>query len=116
MVPRVLNVCESLFYLTHNVLRHFRFSKSYGLLHDSFYWPNMWRDLELAYVPACAECQRNKGSTKKPCGPLHPLSTPDQQGDSAAIDFIGPLPEDEGYDCIVTFTDRLNSDIRIVAT
>jgi hypothetical protein len=32
------------------------------------------------------------------------------------MDFIGSLPEDEGYDCIVTFTDRLNSDIRIVAT
>jgi hypothetical protein len=41
MVPRVSNVCESLFYLAHNVLGHFGFSKSYGLLRDSFYWPNM---------------------------------------------------------------------------
>jgi hypothetical protein len=33
-----------------------------------------------------------------------------------AIDFIGPLPEDEGFDCIVSMTDRLNSDIRLVPT
>jgi hypothetical protein len=32
------------------------------------------------------------------------------------MDFIGPLPEDEGFDCIVTFTDRLNSDLRVIPT
>ena len=32
------------------------------------------------------------------------------------IDFIGPLPEDEGFNCIVTMTDRAGSDIRIVPT
>jgi len=30
------------------------------------------------------------------------------------MDFIGPLPEDDGCDTIITFTDRLNSDIRLV--
>ena len=33
-----------------------------------------------------------------------------------AIDFIGPLPEDEEYDCIVTMTDRTGSDVRVVPT
>jgi hypothetical protein len=32
------------------------------------------------------------------------------------MDFIGPLPTDEGYDCILTITDRLGSDIRIIPT
>ena len=36
--------------------------------------------------------------------------------ESIAMDFIGPLPEDEGSDCILTITDRLGSDIQIVAT
>jgi hypothetical protein len=48
-------------------------------------------------------------------GLLHPLPTPDQHGDLVTIDFIGPLPKDEGCDCIVTFTDRLNSNIWIIA-
>jgi hypothetical protein len=32
------------------------------------------------------------------------------------MDFIGLLPLDEGFDCILSMTDRLGSDIRIVPT
>ena len=32
------------------------------------------------------------------------------------MDFIGPLPLDEGYDCILSITDRLGSDVRIIPT
>ena len=33
-----------------------------------------------------------------------------------AMDFIRPLPEDEGSDSILTITDRLGSDIQIIPT
>jgi hypothetical protein len=116
IIPRNASICETLFHLAHDVLGHFGFAKSYGSLHESFYWPNMRRDLELAYIPACADCQCNKPTMKKPMGPLHLLPIPDQRGDSVVMDFIGPLPEDEGYNCIVSFTDHLNSDVRIIPT
>ena len=32
------------------------------------------------------------------------------------MDFIGPLPMDQGHDCILTITDRLGSEIRIIPT
>jgi len=64
----------------------------------------------------CPDCQCNKSSTTKPYGPLHPLPIPNQHGDSIAIDFIGPLPEDRGHNCIITFTDRLGSNIQLVLT
>jgi hypothetical protein len=32
------------------------------------------------------------------------------------MDFIGPLPEDEGYNCILSMTDHLGADIRMVPT
>ena len=32
------------------------------------------------------------------------------------MDFIGPLPLDQNHDCILTITDRLGSDIRIIPT
>lgn len=83
---------------------------------STVYWPNMWWDLENVYVPACADCQCNKPTTKKALGPLHPLPILDQHGDSVAMDFIGPLPEDKGFNCIVSFTDHLNSDVRIIPT
>jgi len=74
----------------------------------------MHRDLEESYIPACPDCARNKGRTTKPAGPLHPLPVPDGQGDSIAIDFIGPLPTEQGYDGIMTITDHLGADIRLV--
>ena len=71
---------------------------------------------ETAYIPSCTECLRNKSSTHKPTGPLHPLPIPDTRGDSVAMDFIGPLPLDENFDCILSMTDQLGSDIRIIPT
>jgi hypothetical protein len=47
-------------------------------------------------------------------GPLYPLLVPDQCGDSVIIDFMGPLPPDDDCDTIITSTDRLGSDIRLV--
>lgn len=109
IIPCVSDIRETLFRLSHDVLGHFGFDKTYGSLRESFYWPNMRKELESAYLPGCVECQPNKSTTSKPTGPLHPLPVPDARGDSVAMDFIGPLPLDEGYDMIVTFTDRLGS-------
>jgi len=116
IIPQTGTLHETLFSLAHDALGHFGFNKTYGSLREAYYWPNMQRDLEQGYVPSCPDCQHNKLSTIKPYGPLHPLPIPDKWGDSVAIDFIGPLPEDEGKNCIITFTDRLGSDIQLVAS
>jgi hypothetical protein len=76
----------------------------------------MRTNLEQGYIPSCVDCQRNKNSSQKPTGPLHPLPVPDDRCDSVAMDFIGPLPSDKGHDCILTITDRLGSDIQIIPT
>ena len=54
-------------------------------------------------------------TTRAP-GPLHPLPTPDKQGNSVALDFISPLPTDNGYDCVLSLMDHLGSDVRIIPT
>lgn len=116
VIPRVADIRENLFHLAHDCLGHFGTDKSYAALHEVYYWPNMRRDLEKGYIPACVDCQRNKSRTTKPAGPLHPLPIPERHGDSVAIDFVGPLPLDSGFDMICSMTCRLGSDIRIVAT
>ena len=116
IIPHTGSLRELLFQLAHDTLGHFGFDKTYGSLRSAYYWPNMRRDLEKGYVASCPECQPNKSSTLKLIGPLHLLPIPDQCGDSVAIDFIGPLPEDNGFNCIITFTDRLGSDIQLAAT
>lgn len=114
LIPRDTSIRETLFRLAHDSLGHAGFDKAYASLRDDYYWPNMRRDLEGAYIPSCTDCQRNKSRTSKPPGPLHPLPVPDQRFQSVAIDFIGPLPKDKGYDSIITMTDRAGADIQIV--
>ena len=40
----------------------------------------------------------------------------DWRGDSVAMDFISPLPLDNNFDCILSITDPLKSDIHIIPT
>lgn len=114
VIPCYRDICKQLFQPVHDSLGHFGFQKSYASLKDVYYWPNMRRDLEQAYVPSCESCQRNKTHTHTLPGPLHPLPVPDACFDSIVIDFIGPLPPDEGFNSIITMTDWLGADIRIV--
>ena len=76
----------------------------------------MQHNLEEAYIPTCVKCQHNKSSTTKSISPLHPLPIPDKCCNSVTIDFIGPLLLDHGFDCIITFTDHLGSDIQLIPT
>jgi hypothetical protein len=116
VIPQDLKVRELLYNLAHDTLGHIGFDKSYESLCGSYYWPNMRRDLENTYIPSCVECQHNKDRTSKPTGPLHPLPVPDDRFDTVALDFIGPLPEENSKDTILTMTDPLGADIRIVGT
>ena len=114
VIPRHGNIRETLFLLAHDTLGHFGFKKSYGSLKDAYYWPNMRKDLENTYIPSCTSCQRNKSPTRKPIGPLHPTPIPDGRFKNLAIDFIGPLPKDNGFDQIITITDMLGTDYRLI--
>jgi hypothetical protein len=116
IIPRFSTLHEDLFCFAHDSLGHFGAKKSYASIRDCYYWPNMCKDLENAYVPACTECQRNKSRTMKVKGPLHPLPIPNVCSDSVCLDFVGPLPKDEGHNCILTLTDRLGSDIHLILT
>ena len=57
VIPRHGDIHKTLFLLAHNSLGHFGFEKSYRSLKDSYYWPNMRKDLEEMYIPSCASCQ-----------------------------------------------------------
>lgn len=115
VVPGVGSLREDLFRLAHDAVGHYGFDKSYAYLKDSFFWPSMRTELEKYYIPGCDACQRNKPLTRKNKGPLHPTPTPDGRLSSVGLDFVGPLPEDNGFDCILTMTCRLHADLRIAA-
>nr|GAT44984.1 reverse transcriptase-RNase H-integrase [Mycena chlorophos] len=115
IIPRANGLRETFFQIAHDALGHFGFDKSYASLRNSYYWPNMRKEFEGSYIPSCADCQRNKSRThRKGGGPLHPLPVPDGRCESVALDFIGPLPEEEGFNCLLTLTCRLGSDVQFV--
>jgi hypothetical protein len=74
----------------------------YDVLKEVFYWPGMQTFLKLVYIPGCLDCQRNKAPTTKPMGPLHPLLVPNGHFKSIAMDFVGPLPEEDGCNAILS--------------
>ncbi|KAJ3575561.1 hypothetical protein NP233_g1018 [Leucocoprinus birnbaumii] len=114
IIPRVGNIRETILGIAHKILGHFGFDKTYTTLKDAFYWPGMRTYLEQTHIPGCEDCQKNKAPTSKPVGPLHPLPVPDGRFKSIAMDFVGPLPEENGCDQILTITDRLGADVRLI--
>ncbi|KAJ3553691.1 hypothetical protein NP233_g12588 [Leucocoprinus birnbaumii] len=114
IIPRVGNIRETILGIAHKLLGHFGFDKTYATLKEAFYWPGMRTYLERTYIPGCEDCQKNKAPTTKPVGPLHPLPVPDGRFRSIAMDFVGPLPEENGCDQILTITDRLGADVRLI--
>jgi hypothetical protein len=116
VVPECMGLQESLFHMTYDSLGHFCTAKTYSSLCDSFYRLNVRQDLEEGYIQGCAKCQRNKSHTTKMIGPLHLLPVPDGCCDSIAMDFMGPLPKDSEYNAILTITDHLGSNIRLIPT
>jgi len=116
LMPHIGDIHENLFRLAHDTLSHFGANKSYATLCDTYFWPNMWCDLEKVYIPSCQDCQRNKSHTTKAPRPLHPLPVLDDHGTSVAIDFVGPLKLDQGFNCILMITDQLGANIHIIPT
>ena len=65
---------------------------------------------------SCGSCAHNKSSTQAPAGFLHPLPVPSNRFLEIALDFVSPLPESNGYDCILIMMDRFTDYVLIKPT
>ena len=90
-------------------------AKTRGNLTRDFLWPGVTNDVET-YVRSCDSCAQNKSSTQAPAGFLHPLPVPANRFLEIALDFVGPLPESNGYNCILVTTDCLMNYVLIEPT
>src|ERR1700678_3863145 len=73
IIPAECGMREHIFRLAHDTLGHFGFHKTYKTIRNSYFWPNMRKDLESGYIPSWVECSHNKSLTSKPSSPLYPL-------------------------------------------
>ena len=111
VMPNIPTIRMQIFRWVHDLLGHFGIDKLYATLQDSFFWPRMFTSLARYYIPGCPDCQWFKATWRKLSGPLHPLPIPDHWGTSIAMDFVSPLPEDNGFNCILTIADWLGAKI-----
>ncbi|EUC60435.1 Transposon Tf2-1 polyprotein, putative [Rhizoctonia solani AG-3 Rhs1AP] len=77
-----------------------------------FYWPGMTQWVH-DYVDSCDLCQRNKPAHGRRV-PAQPLPVPDKPWEWVEYDLIAKLPESEGFDSILTFTDRLTKMVHYI--
>ena len=94
---------------------HLGVEKTLDKLAEHFYWPKMSR-MVRRYIHTCDECQRIKPLQQAPQGLLQPLDILEVRWQQISMDFIGPLPKSEQFDCILVVVDRLTKMSHFIPT
>ena len=77
------------------------------LVRRYFWWPSLDNDCR-AFVKGCAQCQRNKASTRRYAGLLQQHDMATQKWEQVSMDFITHLPKTAaGNDMILVVVDTL---------
>lgn len=81
-------------------------NKVFAEISRYYWWPKML-DTITQFTNNCHVCKRITPSRLKFQGLLKPLPVPQRRWADISVDFIGPLPISEGYDCIMVVSCRL---------
>ena len=114
-IPNCRNIRTRLLRQHHDNENYFGIAKTRGALTALYFWPNIAKDV-VTYINSCSTCLRNKSTTQASAEFLHSLSILQDQFADIAIDFIGPIPECNGFDMLLLMTDRLTNYVRIIPT
>ena len=82
-------------------------SKTITLLCREYYWPGLHHYVDQ-YVRNCDTCQRSKPSRDKYHGWIKLIPPAEHRWRDIAMDFVGELPNSQGYNAIFVVTDRLS--------
>ena len=88
-----------------HVAGHWGKHRTQELVSRNFTWDH-WREDVAAYVASCSKCQKSKSDRHSRQTKLIPMPTGTKPWQEIAMDFVGELPESEGYNAILVITDR----------
>jgi len=116
-VPDANNLRLQVLQLKHDhiLAGHPEQSKTYQLIYQDFYWPNL-QEFIADYVNSCNTCTQNKSKWHKPYGMLKQLPIPPQPWESIFMDFIEQLPLSNGYTNILVIVDQLTKQTIFIPT
>ena len=96
----------------HPLAGHPGVKRTKDLILVKYYWPTLRKDIEK-YVAGCDKCQKNKSISKASKTPLQPNEIPQNPWEIISVDIIGPLPESQGKNAILTVVDRFSKMIQL---
>ena len=95
------------------VVGHWGRHRTQELVSRDFVWPG-WREDVARYIASCQKCQKSKSDRHARQTKLTPMPTGTWPFEEIAMDFVGELPESEGYNAILVITDRFTKTQRYI--
>ena len=92
---------------------HFGTEKTYLLLKDRFFWPNMYGYVKN-FVSQCLICQQTKSDPSPPKAPLTPMATPEAPMEFLSIDIAYMPPDQRGFKYFLLIGDIFSKYIQAV--
>jgi hypothetical protein len=74
--------------------------KTQELITRTYWWPGIRRNV-MHYVEGCQACQRVKYTRQSPHARLQPNEVPTRPFEVISMDFVGPLPECQGFNMVL---------------
>lgn len=94
---------------------HMGVSRTASLITDSFYWPDIHKDVKK-FVSQCHSCQTMKSPSEREAV-MSPLPVPSACWRVVSVDMITQLPNStSGHNCIVVFVDQFSKMVRLIPT
>jgi len=87
------------------VAGHWGRHRTQELVSRNFIWEG-WQEDVAKYVAGCIRCQKAKADRHSRQTKLVPMPTGERPFEEIAMDFVGELPESEGFNTILVVTDR----------
>ena len=87
------------------VAGHWEKHRTQELVPRNFIWDKWLQDV-AGYVAGCVKCPKSKADRHSRQTKLAPMATEEHPFEEIAMDFVGDLPESEGFNAILVVTDR----------
>lgn len=95
------------------VMGHPGVQRTYRLLSEKYWWPDMAREVQHI-VFSCSPCAQAKVPRTQLASELKPLPIPAHPWSHLSIDFIVDLPESQGNTTILVKIDRFSKSLRLI--
>ena len=92
---------------------HWGVDKTYALLKERFFWPNMYSYTEN-FVSYCTTCQQTKCDTHPPKAPMIPMFIPEAPMQFVSIDIAYMPTDSDGYKYILLAGDIFSKYIQAI--